>query len=96
MRNRSIRFIEYALFMILFGAKRFIELSIGLSFWKHTGFVQCNTYVLEVLNTSLIQVPFYLAELTEKTAKDDRLQIAKASQAKLKVNAVFVVAHLKT
>lgn len=33
------------------------------------------------------QVPYYLAELTEKIAQDDRIQILKASQAKLKVRA---------
>lgn len=32
-------------------------------------------------------MPFYLAELTEKVAQDDRIQILKASQDKLKVNA---------
>lgn len=32
-------------------------------------------------------MPFYLAELTEKVAQDDRIQILKASQEKLKVNA---------
>jgi hypothetical protein len=32
-------------------------------------------------------VPYYLAELTEKIAQDDRIQILKASQAKLKVRA---------
>ncbi|MCI00002.1 PP2A regulatory subunit TAP46-like protein, partial [Trifolium medium] len=30
-------------------------------------------------------VPYYLAELTEKIAQDDRIQILKASQAKLKI-----------
>jgi hypothetical protein len=33
-------------------------------------------------------VPFYLAELAEKITQDDRIQILKASQAKLKVIAV--------
>lgn len=36
---------------------------------------------------ALLQVPFYLAELTEKIAQNDRIQILKVSQAKLKVNA---------
>ncbi len=33
-------------------------------------------------------MPFYLAELTEKVVQDDRIQILKASQEKLKVNAL--------
>lgn len=33
------------------------------------------------------QVPFYLAELIEKSGYDDRIEILKASQAKLKVFA---------
>lgn len=32
-----------------------------------------------------MQVPYYLAELTEKIIQDDRIQILKSSQAKLKV-----------
>ncbi|KAK2444284.1 PP2A regulatory subunit TAP46 [Trifolium repens] len=35
------------------------------------------------------EVPYYLAELTEKIAQDDRIQILKASQAKLKVFISF-------
>lgn len=35
-----------------------------------------------------VQVPYFLGELIEKIAQDDRLQILKASQAKLKVNDV--------
>lgn len=31
------------------------------------------------------QVPYYLGELTEKIVEEDRIQILKASQAKLKV-----------
>lgn len=37
---------------------------------------------------SCLQVTFYLAELTEKVVQDDRIQILKASQAKLKVNTL--------
>jgi hypothetical protein len=37
---------------------------------------------------SCLQVTFYLAELTEKVAQDDRIQVLKASQAKLKVNTL--------
>ncbi|MED6149678.1 PP2A regulatory subunit tap46 [Stylosanthes scabra] len=35
-------------------------------------------------NLKYLLVPFYLAELTERITQDDRLQIIKASQAKLK------------
>ncbi|KAL3846173.1 hypothetical protein ACJIZ3_003576 [Penstemon smallii] len=35
-------------------------------------------------NLKYILVPYYLGELTEKIAQDDRIQILKASQAKLK------------
>lgn len=35
-------------------------------------------------NLKYLLVPFYLAELTEKIAQDDRIQILKVSQAKLK------------
>lgn len=35
-------------------------------------------------NLKYLLVPFYLAELTEKIAQDDRVQILKVSQAKLK------------
>ena len=42
-------------------------------------------YILENTNTSLLQVPYYVAELTEKIAEYDRIQITKASQTKLKV-----------
>lgn len=38
---------------------------------------------------SFLQVPYYLAELTEKIAQDDRIQVVKASQAKLKVFVVL-------
>lgn len=37
---------------------------------------------------SLFQVPYYLAELTEKIAEDDRIEVLKASQAKLKVMTI--------
>lgn len=43
-------------------------------------------FVAAASNDALLQVPFYLAELTEKIAQDDRVQILKVSQAKLKVN----------
>ena len=33
---------------------------------------------------ALFQVPYYLAELTEKVAEDDRIKVLKAAQAKLK------------
>lgn len=36
-----------------------------------------------------LQVPYYLGELTEKVAEEDRIQILKASQAKLKVLVSF-------
>lgn len=39
---------------------------------------------ISTANLKYILVPFYLAELTEKIAQDDRIQILKASQAKLK------------
>lgn len=39
---------------------------------------------ISTANLKYILVPFYLAELTEKIAQDDRIQIIKASQAKLK------------
>lgn len=32
------------------------------------------------------QVPYYLGEMIEKIAQNDRIQILKTSQAKLKVN----------
>ncbi|KAJ8560867.1 hypothetical protein K7X08_027057 [Anisodus acutangulus] len=35
-------------------------------------------------NVQLFQVPYYLAELTEKIAEDGRIKVLKASQAKLK------------
>ncbi|XP_023551804.1 PP2A regulatory subunit TAP46-like [Cucurbita pepo subsp. pepo] len=40
-------------------------------------------------NLKYIMVPFYLAELTEKIAQDDRIEILKASQAKLKEFIAF-------
>ncbi|KAL9374713.1 hypothetical protein Peur_031592 [Populus x canadensis] len=39
---------------------------------------------ISTTNLKYILVPFYLAELTENIAQDDRIQILKASQAKLK------------
>ncbi|XP_010520971.1 PREDICTED: PP2A regulatory subunit TAP46 isoform X2 [Tarenaya hassleriana] len=39
---------------------------------------------ISTTNLKYLLVPFYLAELTEKIAQDDRSQIVKASQAKLK------------
>ncbi|KAJ1390124.1 TAP46-like protein [Sesbania bispinosa] len=39
---------------------------------------------ISTTNLKYILVPFYLAELTEKIAQDDRIQILKTSQAKLK------------
>ncbi|CAK9151601.1 unnamed protein product [Ilex paraguariensis] len=39
---------------------------------------------ISTTNLKYLLVPFYLAELTEKIAQDDRIQILKASQAKLK------------
>lgn len=43
---------------------------------------------MAVSNDFFAQVPYYLGELIEKIAQDDRLQILKASQSKLKVNDV--------
>ncbi|XP_028790971.1 PP2A regulatory subunit TAP46-like [Neltuma alba] len=50
------------------------------------GLFSANETKDDIITTSLkyILVPFYLAELTEKIAQDDRIQILKASQAKLK------------
>lgn len=42
---------------------------------------------------SFLQVPYYLAELSEKIAQDDRIQVVKASQAKLKVFVVLCQSH---
>ena len=42
----------------------------------------------ELLIVFWLQVPYYLGELTEKVAQDDRIQILKASQAKLKVKHI--------
>lgn len=39
---------------------------------------------ISTTNLKYLLVPFYLGELTEKIAQDDRIQILKASQAKLK------------
>ncbi|KAM4076060.1 hypothetical protein ACJW30_12G036000 [Castanea mollissima] len=39
---------------------------------------------ISTTNLKYLLVPFYLAELTEKVAQDDRIQILKASQEKLK------------
>ncbi|XP_052173402.1 PP2A regulatory subunit TAP46 [Diospyros lotus] len=39
---------------------------------------------ISTTNLKYLLVPYYLAELTEKTAEGDRIQIVKASQAKLK------------
>ncbi|KAK9291497.1 hypothetical protein L1049_019445 [Liquidambar formosana] len=39
---------------------------------------------ISTTNLKYILVPFYLAELNEKVAQDDRIQILKVSQAKLK------------
>ncbi|KAG8476369.1 hypothetical protein CXB51_033303 [Gossypium anomalum] len=39
---------------------------------------------ISTTNLKYILVPFYLAELTEKIVQDDRIQILKTSQAKLK------------
>ncbi|XP_054788414.1 PP2A regulatory subunit TAP46-like [Prosopis cineraria] len=50
------------------------------------GLFSANETKDDISTTSLkyILVPFYLAELTGKIAQDDRIQILKASQAKLK------------
>lgn len=40
------------------------------------------------------QVPFYLGELTEKVAHDDRIHLLKVCQAKLKVNTVRCLNHI--
>lgn len=45
------------------------------------------------VNDFSLQVPFYLAELTEKIPQDDRIQILKASQAKFKVNTVHYLEY---
>lgn len=37
-----------------------------------------------------LQVPFYLGELTEKVAQDDRIQVLKISQDQLKVSLNFM------
>lgn len=42
----------------------------------------------ELLMVFWLQVPYYLGELTEKVAQDDRIQILKTSQAKLKVKHI--------
>ncbi|KAG5533884.1 hypothetical protein RHGRI_027923 [Rhododendron griersonianum] len=39
---------------------------------------------ISTTNLKYILVPYYLAELSEKIAQDDRIQVVKASQAKLK------------
>ncbi|CAL9008849.1 unnamed protein product [Prunus brigantina] len=39
---------------------------------------------ISTTNLKYLLVPYYLGELTEKVAQDDRIQILKASQAKLK------------
>ncbi|KAM5557592.1 hypothetical protein ABKV19_024794 [Rosa sericea] len=39
---------------------------------------------ISTTNLKYIMVPYYLGELTEKVAHDDRIQIVKAAQAKLK------------
>ncbi|XP_055819014.1 PP2A regulatory subunit TAP46 [Solanum dulcamara] len=39
---------------------------------------------ISTANLKYILVPYYLAELTEKNAEDDRVEVLKASQAKLK------------
>lgn len=36
-------------------------------------------------NVTMFQVPYYLAELIEKIAEDERIKVVKASQLKLKV-----------
>lgn len=43
--------------------------------------IACNGF-----NILCVQVPFYLGELTEKVAQEDRIPILKASQDHLKVN----------
>lgn len=42
------------------------------------------------------QVPFYLAELTEKTGEEDRIEILKVAQAKSKVLLITVCSVLHT
>ncbi|KAL8240804.1 hypothetical protein R6Q59_014159 [Mikania micrantha] len=44
---------------------------------------------ISTTNLKYILVPFYLAELIEKTGHDDRIEILKASQAKLKEFITF-------
>ncbi|KAJ4850798.1 PP2A regulatory subunit tap46 [Turnera subulata] len=46
--------------------------------------VECGVVVLGAWEKTKLVVPFYLAELTEKVVQDDRLQVVKASMAKLK------------
>lgn len=43
-------------------------------------------YIYIEANVPSFQVPYYLAELTEKIAEDNRIKVLKVSQAKLKVN----------
>ncbi|KAF8380024.1 hypothetical protein HHK36_027493 [Tetracentron sinense] len=40
--------------------------------------------ILMGIHNASLQVPFYLAELTEKVSQDDRIQVLKVSQGKLK------------
>ncbi|KAI3720581.1 hypothetical protein L2E82_31570 [Cichorium intybus] len=44
---------------------------------------------ISTTNLKYILVPFYIAELTEKTGHDDRIEILKVSQAKLKEFLTF-------
>lgn len=48
----------------------------------------CSILLLADLMNSCLQVPFYIAELTEKIAQSDRILILKAALAKLKVCAL--------
>ncbi|XP_043718127.1 PP2A regulatory subunit TAP46-like [Telopea speciosissima] len=41
---------------------------------------------ISTTNLKYLLVPFYLVELREKVAGEDRIQVLKISQAKLKVN----------
>lgn len=85
-----------------FSLNKKVYFSIDLLEWKFfplkkkkkIGLLRFSVLDLQLLITFIFQVPFYVGELTEKVADDDRLRVLKVSQAKLKVNTVCFLKHI--
>lgn len=54
-------------------------------------FVHLRHVVISVISIDFLQVPYYLGEMTERVAQEDRIPVLKASQDHLKVISVCPV-----